>query len=765
MPEHRSFRNRQEKQSSSQSEKQHSQEYDIDDKKKESVVRFSDDKEDILSWIVLALLTFLGFVTRFWMISYPDQVVFDEVHFGKFASFYLKRQYYFDVHPPLAKLMLAGMGWLLGYDGHFEFDNIGDDYIANDVPYMGFRALPATLGALFVPLTYMIIKESGYPIVTALFAAGLVLFDNALICQTRLILLDSMLVFFMLCTFYCYIRFYKLRLREFSNEWYIWLIACGVCLGLTLSVKMVGLFTVATIGYAVLTDLWNLLDIKRGLSMTQFRKHFFARALGLIVVPLAIYLFWFYIHFLVLSKSGAGDAFMSPAFQETLEGNVMSLQSYAIKYNDIITIKHKDTSVFLHSHLARYPLRYDDGRISSAGQQVTGYPYEDLNNHWRVLPAEGFFDESRPENDTVSHGDHILLVHVNTGTHLLTHDVASPTMPTNQEFTTVEANDTSRYNETIFQVLINDGDEDTVWKTKSSYFKLIHFDTKVALWTHKKTLPEWGFKQQEINGNKNSKEKSNLWYANEIIGKSNDTESSAPKPLKHLPFYSKFFELQGLMISHNSGLTKPHPYSSGPINWPFLVRGISFWTFGDKKQQIYFLGNPFTWWLAIGSIAVLVGVLSADLISRRRGIQPIPNPIRNRLYNSAGFFSIAWLFHYIPFFLMGRSLFLHHYLPGLICSYLVAATVFQFMFIRSINYPISIGLPHKSTSKISKSVLKANVDYLAKICCAVLLSVAGMIFIFYAPMTYGTPGLESDDISRRQWLETWDFHFQTKKGT
>ncbi|CAG8440221.1 3055_t:CDS:10 [Diversispora eburnea] len=707
------FRNRQEKQSGSLSGKK--QEYDFDDKKKEFIVQFSDKKDDTLSLIVLAVLTFSAFVTRFWMINHPDQVVFDEVHFGKFASFYLRREYYFDVHPPLAKLMLAGMGWLLGYDGHFEFDNIGDDYITNDVPYVGFRALPATLGALFVPLTYMIMKESGYPIVTSLFAAGLVLFDNALICQTRLILLDSMLVFFMLCTFYCYIRFYKLRLREFSNEWYIWLVACGVSLGLTLSVKMVGLFTVATIGYAVLNDLWNLLDINRGLSMTQFKKHFFVRALGLIVVPLSIYLFWFYIHFLVLSKSGAGDGFMSPAFQETLEGNVMSLQSY----------------VFLHSHLARYPLRYDDGRISSAGQQVTGYPFDDINNHWRIIPAEGFFDTSRPENDTIYHGDHILLEHINTKTILLTHDVASPTMPTNQEFTTIAANDTSRYNETVFQILINDGDEDTVWKTKSSHFRLIHYDTNVALWTHKKNLPEW------------------------------DTENLEPKPLKHIPFYKKFFELQRLMISHNSGLTKPHPYSSGPINWPFLVRGISFWTLGDKKQQIYLLGNPFTWWISIGSIAVLVGVVAADLISRRRGVQPIPDPVRNRLYNSAGFFSMAWLFHYVPFFLMGRSLFLHHYLPGLICSYLVAAAVFQFMFISSINYPVSVGLPYKSTSKI---VLKAKVDYIAKICCTVLLSIAGIMFIYFAPMTYGTPGLEPDDISHRQWLETWDFHFQTKKG-
>lgn len=31
----------------------------------------------------LAVITVLAFVTRFWGITHPDQVVFDEVHFGK----------------------------------------------------------------------------------------------------------------------------------------------------------------------------------------------------------------------------------------------------------------------------------------------------------------------------------------------------------------------------------------------------------------------------------------------------------------------------------------------------------------------------------------------------------------------------------------------------------------------------------------------------------------------------------------------------------
>ena len=33
--------------------------------------------------VALVVITLLAFATRFWGISHPDEVVFDEVHFGK----------------------------------------------------------------------------------------------------------------------------------------------------------------------------------------------------------------------------------------------------------------------------------------------------------------------------------------------------------------------------------------------------------------------------------------------------------------------------------------------------------------------------------------------------------------------------------------------------------------------------------------------------------------------------------------------------------
>ena len=99
----------------------------------------------------------------------------------------------------------------------------------------------------------------------------------------------------------------------------------------------------------------------------------------------------------------------------------------------------------------------------------------------------------------------------------MTHDVASPTMPTNEEFTTWPKDDHSRYNDTLFQLRIVDAQPGASWKSKSGLFKLIHVPTKVAMWTFPGQLPEWAFNQQEVNGKKETADKSTIWYVDEII--------------------------------------------------------------------------------------------------------------------------------------------------------------------------------------------------------------------------------------------------------
>lgn len=701
--------------------------------------------------IWLVIVTLLAAFVRFYKLWYPKEVVFDEVHFGKFASYYLERSYFFDVHPPFAKMAIAFIGWLCGYDGSFKFDEIGDSYETHPAPYLAYRAYNAILGTLTIPLLFNTLKELNFRATTCAFGALLVAIDNAHVIDSRLILLDAMLLVTIASTFYCYTRFYKEQLKQpFTKQWFIWLHLTGISLSLVISTKYVGVMTYAAIGVAVLINLWQLLDIRSGLSLKKFYKHFVTRLVALIIIPFALYLFWFWVHFTVLNTSGQGDAFMSAEFQETLKDSEATMNSKPVNYYDIITIKHKDTNAFLHSHLAYYPLRYEDGRISTEGQQVTGYHAEDPNNHWQIVPL---LDSAKSASDPLLLGDHFRLKHVTTNTFLLTHDVASPLYPTNEEVTTIsdELAEGEKYKQTIFEFQpISKNDVGYAVKTQLTSFRIFHVDTAVALWTHNdEFLPEWGFNQQEVNGNKKIKDNGNVWTVDSIVNLDASRNVYVPKAVKKLPFFTKWYELQNLMFEHNNKLTSEHPAASQPQSWPGSLRGVSFWTKDSERKQIYFIGNIIGFWFEVISICLYLGIVAADLITRKRAYFALNKMTREKLYCPLAFLLCGWACHYFPFFLMGRQKFLHHYLPAHLIAALFTAGLWEVIF--SDCKSISVekdeeipGTPFEMTPKIYTFFL----DFFI-----ILISI-GVIsfFIFFAPLTYGDVALTPKEILLRQWF-------------
>eukprot|EP00834_Sanchytrium_tribonematis_P006022 NODE_411_length_7931_cov_0.531920.p1 type:complete len:619 gc:universal NODE_411_length_7931_cov_0.531920:5191-7047(+) len=572
-----------------------------------------------LDSLVATLFLVMAIATRFFHIHVPPEVVFDEVHFGKFASYYIRRTYYFDVHPPLGRLLLALVSWSFGYKGHFNFSKIGESYTENNVPYLVFRGWTAFCGSLLVIFVYKMMRKMGYT-VGAVIATVAVVFDNSLITQSRFILLDSMLMLFMTFCIYSWISFYKERYRPFSFNWWKWLIFTGVGLGCVMGVKMVGLFTVMTIGIATVKDLWDLLDSSRKLTMNQWMNHLYARMFALIVVPLFLYLVWFQIHFMVLTKTGPGDNFMSPRFQTTLQGSKMSGEAETVYYGATLHLKALNQNCYLHSHKHNYPLKYEDGRISSQGQQVTCYAHSDINNAFLILPtSENPQDWTKYESSEVAakaikDKEYVMFKHINTGCYLLSHDVASPLTPTNTEFTC--SKDPSKFKNMVFKMQLERAD---TLKTLGVTFKVIHNDTNVAMYANRKKLPEWGFNQQEINGNKKVPEKDNLWMIESAINLNFTTKPVEEHTTLDKPgFLEKFVELQQRMVSSNSRLTKSHPYQSEPWEWFFLHRGVSFWQSKSDKQQVYLIGNVFTWWFASSSIFIYVFVVLLHLLSQKR---------------------------------------------------------------------------------------------------------------------------------------------------
>lgn len=104
--------------------------------------------------------TILSLFTRLYRIGAENSVVWDEAHFGKFGSYYLNRDFYFDVHPPLGKMLVALVGLLSFYDGSFDFKS-GADY-PETLPYTSMRVMLALFGVALVPIGWYTASALGF---------------------------------------------------------------------------------------------------------------------------------------------------------------------------------------------------------------------------------------------------------------------------------------------------------------------------------------------------------------------------------------------------------------------------------------------------------------------------------------------------------------------------------------------------------------------------------------------------------------------------
>jgi dolichyl-phosphate-mannose-protein mannosyltransferase len=96
-----------------------------------------------------------------------------------------------------------------------------------------------------------------------------------------------------------------------------------------------------------------------------------------------------------------------------------------------------------------------------------------------------------------------------------------------------------------------------------------------------------------------------------------------------------------------------------------------------------------------------------------------------------GFLFLGWFLHYFPFYLMGRQLFLHHYLPALYFGVLLLSSVFDLL-----------------TSSLRPRV-RLQI-------AGVLIILAVWNFAYFSPLAYGNQWTRGKCNSAK-WLKTWDF--------
>ncbi|OHT02796.1 Dolichyl-phosphate-mannose-protein mannosyltransferase [Tritrichomonas foetus] len=204
--------------------------------------------------VAILFFTALGVITRIFRIQYPKNVVFDELYFGNFTNYYLRGQYFHDIHPPLAKLIMVGMAHMAGYKGEYSFT--GPEY--KSMAYVALRMTPAFFGALCVPLSYLIMRAMLCSHFASFTAAILVMSDLVLIVEARHILSDGILHFFTCLSIFS-IFLYE---RNFNIFFFIFE---GICLGCVASCKYTsgGIVLLALIRQYCLNNNYDFKDDSR----------------------------------------------------------------------------------------------------------------------------------------------------------------------------------------------------------------------------------------------------------------------------------------------------------------------------------------------------------------------------------------------------------------------------------------------------------------------------------------------------------------------
>ncbi|XP_037535907.1 protein O-mannosyl-transferase 1 [Nematolebias whitei] len=664
----------------------------------------------------------------------------------------MKRVFFIDDSgPPLGHMILALGAYWGGFDGNFVWNRIGAEY-PGGVSVWSLRLLPALCGALCVPLVYLLTLELKFSHLSALGAALLLLLENALIVQSRFMLLESVLIFFVLLALFSYLRFYNAPNSSWSR--YGWLLLSGVSCAAAVGVKYMAVFSYLLLVGVASVHTWNLIG-DRALSVCV---QCVCRVVCLVLVPVLLYVFWFYIHLSLLNRSGPHDQLMSSAFQASLQGGLSRItqgQPLEVAYGSQVTLRSsasQPVSCWLHSHKANYPIRYENGRGSSHQQQVTCYPFKDVNNWWIVKhPGRQDLVVDTPPRP-VRHGDVIQLVHGMTSRFLNSHDVAAPMSPHAQEVSGYVDFNVSMLAQNLWRVDIpNREAESEVWKTILSEIRLVHVNTSAVLKLSGASLPDWGFHQLEVVAEKHLKSHSSSlgWtveehrYGTSQEQKEREAELHSPTLIdvdRKMSFWAKFVELQRKMLTMKQEVSE-HKYSSAPFEWITMETNIAYWLHAATNAQIHLIGNPLSWGAAHLSLLAYQLLAAVYLLRRRRGFKDLPDGVWQQFVLLGCVCVGGWSVNFVPFLLMDRTLFLYHYLPALCHLYLLSPALLEHMYTHLL----------RGTHRRALSVCTS----------AVLLSIF-LSYWTFCPLTYGTPELTANQLQALKWRNGWDILYRRR---
>ncbi|KAJ4442184.1 hypothetical protein ANN_12050 [Periplaneta americana] len=176
------------------------------------------------------------------------------------------------------------------------------------------------------------------------------------------------------------------------------------------------------------------------------------------------------------------------------------------------------------------------------------------------------------------------------------------------------------------------------------YVRFVHVNSSQALKFSGRQLPDWGFNQHEIVTDRILHQDDTVWNVEEHRYTKNEDQKDRERELVNaemiplrattLSFWEKFIELQYKMLFANQENVQNHMYSSEPLEWPLMARGIAYWVSPHSNAQVHLLGNLVVWLSGSASIMLYCVLLTFYLIRRRRQCFDISPEVEKLLSSS-----------------------------------------------------------------------------------------------------------------------------------
>lgn len=269
--------------------------------------------------IMIGLLL-AAIAVRFYKLGAITQVIFDEVHYINFCTNVLKGKYFFDVNPVYGKLVIAYVAKLLGYDPALSPVELGDP-LRNQWQAFAARAPSAIFGSLTVPVFYRLCRLLRLTTYASVLGALFILFDSMHIIQSRIVMVDSVLVFYTCLSLMAALMLWdaknvvtiKGRSVSLSDVGRVFalLVVTGVNCGLSVSVRWTAFATPALI---FIISLFGVQPFcKQPLNFIELIVLYGSAVLS--------YCGSFAFYLLTVNESGSGDGFMTEQFQSCIKGS------------------------------------------------------------------------------------------------------------------------------------------------------------------------------------------------------------------------------------------------------------------------------------------------------------------------------------------------------------------------------------------------------------------------------------------------------------